>query len=147
MIARGWYSGATDQSVDRNSPAFSIQLSDSSGRITTFVQIAILQAHQKSRISLEVRQAHFQDVGEDVDEHELADGQHERQPRRLPADDERVERGVERDAEHEVEPDQDDPALVLGGERDDRRDDRGDDQDRPAGLHAAKDGGTHESGS
>ena len=51
VTGSGRYSGATDQSVERNSPAFSIQLSDSSGRITTLVQIAIHHAIQYSRIA------------------------------------------------------------------------------------------------
>ena len=93
----------TDQSVERNSPAFSIQLSETSGRITTFVQIAIHQTIQYSRIASRLRQADLQEVRRDEHEDELAERQRERQPRRLPADDERVEAGVERDADHEVD--------------------------------------------
>ena len=46
VTGSGTNSGATDHAVERNSPASSTQLSEISGRITTFVQIAIHQAIQ-----------------------------------------------------------------------------------------------------
>ena len=46
VTASGMYSGATDQSVERNSPAFSIQLSDRIGSTTIFVVIAMTQLTQ-----------------------------------------------------------------------------------------------------
>ena len=75
--------------------------------------------------------------------HELADGEHEGQPRRLPLDQVRVDDRVERDAHQEVDPDRHDPALVVGDEREDRGQDRRADQDRDAGLDAAEGGRAH----
>ena len=46
VTANGTYCGLTDHPVWRNSPAFSIQLKDSRGRIATFVQMAMIQAPQ-----------------------------------------------------------------------------------------------------
>ena len=45
-IGSGWYSGATDQPTLRNSPPFSMNESDRSGRTTIFVAIAISQLTQ-----------------------------------------------------------------------------------------------------
>jgi len=70
-------------------------------------------------------------------EDELAGREDEGEPGRLPLDDERVERRIERDTEHEVDADHDDPPLVARRHGDRRRYQRGDDQDRPAGLHTA----------
>ena len=45
-IGSGSYSGATDQPTVRNSPPFSIHESETSGRTTIFVAIAITQLTQ-----------------------------------------------------------------------------------------------------
>ena len=65
-------------------------------------------------------------------------GEHERQQRRLPAEDVRVDDHVERDAHHEVDPDRHDPARVVGEEREDRGQDRRADEDGHARLDAAE---------
>jgi hypothetical protein len=103
------------------------------------VAIAICQL---TRVAVR-RVTRLKRLDEQEQDDELTDREHERQPRRLPLDQVRVDDRVERYPHEEIDPDRDDPPFVFGEDRQDRGQDRRADQDRNAGLHAAQRGRAH----
>ena len=84
----------------------------------------------------ERRMTRFEDLHEYEQEHELAHGDHEGQPGRLPLDEPAVDREVQRHTHEVVDADRHDPTRVVRRERDDQREQRREYEREGACLHA-----------